>query len=296
MRKITLFFSILLVVELLAGCSCSAQSPEPATKLDYEKGFVCDSAALFYEGGTTVIRHLSQTPDLLTTTTPLGWIAYRVHHPAPTTEGQELQKLPLVVFLHGAGERGTDNEAQMRLCVPYLLSDAVQSHEPFRLLIPQCPEGVRWVETDWTLLKHDMPQEPSPQLLIVMKLIDEMVANGEVDPSRIYIMGISMGGFGTWDALQRWPERFAAAIPICGGGDPHYVFRLAEKPIRIFHGKKDKLVKVCRSQDMYDAIINSGGKNTSLTLYDNLGHFCWDQALQTPHLFEWLFSQTTNNE
>lgn len=272
MKKNNIVISIIMLVGLLLGNACSAQEGGSLqVRLEPARGLCEVSACEGGEDGSKCIR-------------------FRLHNPGPVSEGDTLEPLPLVIFLHGAGERGRDNEGQMRLCVPYLLSDEVQSKQRFRLLLPQCPEEYRWAETDWTLLRHTMPEHPSVPMEAVMAMLDRLIAEGMADPDRVYIMGISMGGFGTWDALQRWPERFAAAIAICGGGDPKYVDNVKKVPLKIFHGRKDKLVKVCRSQDMYDAIIGAGGKKASLKIYDNLGHFCWDEALKTPGLFEWLFS------
>lgn len=199
--------------------------------------------------------------------------------------------LPLVIFLHGAGERGSDNLAQLRLCVHYFLDDSIYSRYPFALLVPQCPEDQRWVNTDWTLLSHRMESTPTVQMRGVFYLIDSLLATGRYDPYRVYVVGISMGGFGVWDALQRRPQTFAAAIPVCGGGDPAYVDRLLDIPICVFHGERDKLVKPLRSHAMYDAVKHAGGHRIRLTTYSDLGHLCWDRTFSTPGLFHWLFTQ-----
>lgn len=206
---------------------------------------------------------------------------------AETTEGP----VPLVVFLHGAGERGNDNELQLRNCIHFFLDDTITTRYPFLLLVPQCPEEQRWVDTDWRLLEHEMDSVPTPQMQTVFALIDSLVDCGQADASRIYVSGISMGGYGTWDALQRRPETFAAAIAICGGGDPHYASAMKDVPVYIFHGLRDKLVKPIRSQQMYDALQAAGDTAAVYVAYPDLGHLCWDQAFATPGLFHWLFSK-----
>jgi predicted peptidase len=100
-----------------------------------------------------------------------------------------------------------------------------------------------------------------------------------------------MGGFGTWDALQRWPEKFAAAVPICGGGDPAYAEAMKAIPIYIFHGLQDGIVMPSRSIQMYDALGEAGNEDAILVTYPELGHGCWDEAFLTPGLFKWLFGE-----
>lgn len=206
---------------------------------------------------------------------------------ADSTEGA----LPLVVFLHGAGERGNNNTDQVRHCIRYFLDDTITACYPFLLMVPQCPTEQRWVNTDWKLLEHEMEPEPTAQMKAVFAVIDSLAADGGVDSSRIYISGISMGGYGTWDALQRHPEKFAAAIAICGGGDPHYAPEMKDVPVYIFHGLRDKLVKPVRSLQMYEALQAAGNTEVVYITYPDLGHLCWDRAFSTPGLFHWLFSK-----
>lgn len=202
----------------------------------------------------------------------------------------------LMIFLHGAGERGNDNQQQLRHCVGQLVNDSISSQYSYLLLLPQCPEEQRWVNTDWKLLSHRMEAHPTAQMRGVKQLIDSLSASGNIDTNKIYIIGISMGGFGVWDALQRYPGTFAAAIAICGGGDPAYAKRIKDTPLYIFHGDKDKLVKPVRSRQMYLALKKLRSKDMHYIHYAHLGHFCWDQALATPHLFHWLFSKKKHSQ
>lgn len=199
--------------------------------------------------------------------------------------------LPCVIFLHGAGERGHDNCAQLKHCIKYFLDDTVTSRYPFLLMVPQCPEDKRWVNTDWSLPEHTMDSVPTVELLGVMALLDSLVDVGAVDSTRVYICGISMGGFGTWDALQRWPEKFAAAIPICGGGDPAHANVMKDIPVYIFHGMRDGVVLPSRSMQMFNALVEAGNTKVILVTYPELGHVCWDEAFSTPGLFKWLFEK-----
>ncbi|MCR5645240.1 MAG: prolyl oligopeptidase family serine peptidase [Bacteroidales bacterium] len=199
--------------------------------------------------------------------------------------------LPLVIFLHGAGERGNDNVAQLTHCVRFFLDDTVTSRYPFLLMVPQCPEGKRWVNTDWSLPEHRTEPEPTTEMQSVFALTDSLIDSGIVDAQHVYICGISMGGFGVWDALQRQPQRFAAAIAICGGGDPACAEAIKNLPIYIFHGMRDGVVMPSRSTQMYDALKKAGNSKAVLVTYPDLGHECWDRAFSTPGIFQWLFDQ-----
>ena len=221
-----------------------------------------------------------------TDSAPLPYRLYCSNQAALTAEA-----VPLMVFLHGAGERGNDNSAQLTHCVNYFLDDTVTDRYPFLLLVPQCPDGKRWVNTDWSLPEHQMENEPTAELFCVMTLVDSLIDGGAVDPSRVYISGISMGGFGVWDALQRWPDKFAAAIPICGGGDPAYADRMKDIPVYIFHGLQDDIVMPSRSIQMYNALKTAGSQEALLVTYPDLAHGCWDEAFSNPGLFQWLFSK-----
>ena len=219
-------------------------------------------------------------------------LPYRLYRSVKAESTTEV--VPLVVFLHGAGERGNDNSNQLFHCIRFFLEDSVTNQYPFVLLVPQCPNEQRWVNTDWTLPEHQMEAEPTAQMKAVFALIDCLNGCGVTDPNRVYVCGISMGGFGVWDALQRRPETFAAGIAICGGGDPAYAKRMKDMPIYVFHGQKDKLVKPIRSAQMVNALRAAGNTKLKYVTYSQLGHLCWDQAFSTPGIFHWLFSQKKN--
>ena len=216
-------------------------------------------------------------------------LPYRLYHSQKTDSMTEA--LPLVIFLHGAGERGNDNCMQLKHCIKYFLDDTVTSRYPFLLMVPQCPNGKRWVNVDWSLPEHTMDSVPTAELHSVMAVLDSLVDIGTVDSTQVYICGISMGGFGTWDVLQRWPEKFAAAIPICGGGDPAYAHAMKAIPIYVFHGMLDGAVMPSRSIQMYNALREVGNEEAILVTYPELGHLCWDEAFSTPGLFGWLFGK-----
>lgn len=214
-----------------------------------------------------------------------GELKYRLLTPAKIEEGK---KYPLVIFLHGAGERGSDNAAQLKHGVTDFVRH--QADFPCFLIAPQCPEGKRWVEVDWSAPSHDQPEKPGDQMAMVRELIDRTVAEKPVDASRIYITGLSMGGYGTWDAIARYPDLFAAAAPICGGGDPKHAKAIKDLPIWCFHGDQDQAVKVERSRQMIEAIKSAGGE-PKYTEYPGVAHDSWTRTYANDEFFAWLFAQ-----
>ena len=214
-------------------------------------------------------------------------LPYRLLKP---TNYDKSKKYPLVLFLHGAGERGTDNRKQLIHGIADFSSAEALEKRPCFLVAPQCPSGKRWVEVDWSSKSHKMPAKPSDAMRLTMELLDALEKEFSIDKSRVYVTGLSMGGYGTWDAIQRYPKRFAAAIPICGGGDASNVEMVANKPIWVFHGDKDNAVPVSRSRDMVEALKKAGGK-VRYTEYKNVGHNSWAATYRDPKVHEWLFEQ-----
>jgi len=217
---------------------------------------------------------------------------------SPETEkpdwGREEKKFPLVIFFHGAGERGNDNEKQLIHGTKLFADKANFEKNPCFFIAPQCPEEMQWVDVSWKLKEHSMPESPSQNMQLVLDLIEKMINEYPIDTNRIYVSGLSMGGFAVWDIISRYPDKFAAAIPICGGGDEEYAMELVNIPIWAFHGGKDKLVLTSRSQNMIYAIENAGG-SPKYTEYPKLGHLSWNAAYAEPELLNWLFSQSLKN-
>lgn len=181
------------------------------------------------------------------------------------------KKWPLVVFLHGAGERGGDLEVLKKHGPPKLVQEGRKF--PFILAAPQCPTDQWW------------PDEP------VLELIDHLQASLHVDPNRIILTGLSMGGYGTWAFAARAPERFAAIVPICGGGTPYLMRRLTKLPIWVFHGGKDPVVALEESDRLVNALKKNGAQNVQFTIYPEAGHDSWTQAYATDSLYEWMMAQ-----
>jgi len=197
---------------------------------------------------------------------------------------------PLVVFLHGAGERGTDNKAQLVHVVSIFCKPENRRDFPCFVLVPQCPQDQQWVKTPWAASRGSQPKQPSWPMALVLQLINALEKENSIDSKRLYVMGISMGGYGTWDVVSRHPERFAAAVPICGGGDETKAAAIAAIPIWAFHGAKDDVVKPIRSRNMVAAMKKAGGQ-PKYTEYPDAGHDSWSQASAEKELLPWLFEQ-----
>ncbi len=201
-------------------------------------------------------------------------------------------KYPLVIFLHGAGERGTDNERQLQHCVRDFAKPAIREQHPCFVVAPQCDNAYRWCEVDWGDPKpHQTPKEPSVPMGLLIALLPTLDKEFSIDPSRLYVTGLSMGGFGTWDLVTRFPQRFAAAAPICGGADNSAAPALAALPIWVFHGAVDNVVHPERSRTMVAALKAAGSTQVKYTEYPGVGHGCWGNAFAEPDYFTWLFAQ-----
>lgn len=200
------------------------------------------------------------------------------------------KKYPLVLFLHGAGERGNNNQAQLVHGAPLFQTPQVRKDFPCFVIAPQCPEGKKWVEIDWAADSGVQPAQPSDPMQLVVELLLHLPQEFSIDAQRVYVTGLSMGGFGTWDLITRYPNRFAAAAPICGGGDANVAAKAVKTPIWAFHSSDDPVVKVIRSRAMIDALRQAGGK-PRYTEYEGLGHFSWGKAYSEPELLTWMFSQ-----
>ncbi|HNF95988.1 MAG TPA: PHB depolymerase family esterase [Pseudomonadota bacterium] len=217
-------------------------------------------------------------------------LPYRLLTPAASDAPTE--KVPLVVFLHGAGERGDDNCAQLQHGVAEFLSaDDRRSAYPCFYLVPQCPSGLRWVEVNWDAPQHQLPDSPSRPLQLLLRLIDRLARDPRIDSSRIYLLGLSMGGFGVWDLLCRRPQLVAAAVIICGGGDEQQAAKMAHIPQWVFHGAQDAVVSVSRSRNMVHALQKAGGQPRYVE-YPMVAHDAWGPALREPELIPWLWRQT----
>jgi predicted peptidase len=209
-----------------------------------------------------------------------------------TPDYDTVRKYPLVIFLHGSGERGNDNETQLKWGVMNFATDQMMATHPAIVIAPQCPEKMGWSNFSRTSNSTEMHLQPEPSkpMELLIGLIHELFKKLPIDSNRIYITGLSMGGFGTYDAIERYPDLFAAAIPVCGGGDVSKASTIAHIPIWNLHGAEDAAVNPRNSTEMMEALMKAGA-HPGFTFYPEVGHFSWLAAYSDPLVLEWLFRQ-----
>lgn len=241
--------------------------------------------------GSAWAQAVGELRDLLTAETfgnPAGpRLLYRQYFPTNLAADA---KVPLVLFFHGAGERGTNNTAQLVHGVGPLVRYSRSRKTPIALIAPQCPPGRQWVDTPWGGLAHRMAKRPSTQMKLAMELLADRIRTLPVDTNRIYVTGISMGGYGTWDLIQREPDLFAAALPVCGGGDATLAWRLRDLPVWASHGSADPVVPVARSRSMVSALWACDGKIRYREI-PGAGHAVWGPVYDDEKVLDWFFSQ-----
>lgn len=199
-----------------------------------------------------------------------------------------ISKYPLVIFLHGAGERGNDNESQLKWGVMnFATQQNMKMYRPI-VIAPQCPKNMSW--GNFSDKNMSLDQSPTAPMKLLIELINQTILKFPVDTNRIYITGLSMGGFGTFDAISRYPNLFAAAVPVCGGGDASKAQLFSHIPIWIFHGALDGTVNPVLSRDMVEALTKAGA-HPGYTQYPETGHFSWIAAYSDTMMMEWLFRQ-----
>ena len=239
---------------------------------------VCASAVDVYEAFTKETFEYEGTK-----------LPYRLYVPE---DFDATKKYPLVLFLHGAGERGEDNEAQLKNAVQILFDREDKLIQDAIVVAPQCPVDNQWVDTPWENGNYSVAEIPeSNELATAVELVKSLADIYPCDPARLYVMGISMGGFGTWDVLMRHNDIFAAGIPICGGADPEMAEIFMETPVFTFHGTADTTVPYDGTAEMVGTIEDLGSRVVNFISYNNDGHGIWDKAAREEGLMEWLFSQ-----
>ena len=198
---------------------------------------------------------------------------------------EKQKKYPLVLYLHGGGGRGDDNRKQVEggneYIVDLLVSHSTQAKNPSIVVIPQAPDD-GWVGADTIT--------PTRYLSLVLDLIKDLESSYSIDVHRRYVLGQSMGGLGTFAILTMQPNLFAAAVPVCGGGDESKAAQIAHIPIWAFHGELDEAVTVERSRNMVAALTKAGG-HPKYTEYKGEGHVIWTKVVLEPELVPWMFSQ-----
>jgi len=223
-----------------------------------------------------------------------GTIPYRLHIPEGGAKGA-----PVVLFMHGAGERGTDNTLPLRAALDVFAKCNPETKSAV-FIVPQCPRGGTpddptehtWIEFPWDLGSYSVDKTPETwELKAVVELLKKNVAELEADADRVYVMGLSMGGFATWDLIMRHGELFAAAMPICGAGDPTKAEQIKDIPIRTFHGDVDDTVPPKGTREMAAALKAAGARDFEYVEFPGIGHWSWDSACSYPGIGAWMFSQ-----
>lgn len=205
---------------------------------------------------------MSSTQQQVTSTNSYNYLLF-----LPDCNGIPQPLLPTILFLHGAGERGSDLDEVKKHGVAKIVEE--QLDFPFIVISPQCPRDQYW----------------SVEKLSV--LVDEVIASYPVDLDRVYLTGLSMGGYGTWHLAAAQPQRFAAIAPICGGGNPTQAAKLKNLPVWAFHGAKDDVVPLSESEIMVFALQGCGG-NVKFTVYPEAKHDSWAQTYNNPELYQWF--------
>lgn len=222
-------------------------------------------------------------------------LRYRIMYPL---NFDATKKYPLVLFLHGSGERGNNNETQLVHGGKLFAKEENRIKFPAIVIFPQCSQEGFWASIKReknadgsNQFEFDPKSDPTKPMELTIKLVKQTLKEEYIDKNRVYVGGLSMGGMGTFEILYRCPKVFAAAIPICGGGNPECVGKYAKRvKIWVFHGAKDDVVLPEYSKKMVAAIKSKGG-DVNLTIYPDANHNSWDSAFAEPNLLPWLFSK-----
>jgi predicted peptidase len=225
-----------------------------------------------------------------------GTLPYRILMPKDYDPQKEY---PLILFLHGSGERGSDNEKQLTHGGSYFASDSIRDNYPAIVVFPQCKAGESWNNSRYTIsdqvrdfvfpidIEYNLHQD------LLVKLLKQLTDSLAVDRARVYAGGLSMGGMGTFELVQRNPDTFAAAFAICGGAHPEIASRISGTPWWLFHGEDDDVVPARWSEKIYEALLKEGAE-VHLTLYPGVKHESWNNAFAEPGLMDWLLSKKLN--
>lgn len=263
----------IFVLVLLFALPLFAEEPAPGKQV--VQSLELPASTSHWDMGKTGIVGIGEPSPLDDSKTDT--MRYWIYLPLDYEKQAEADGAPLLLFLHGAGERGNEPEHIDRVKVhgpPKLLDKPeFQKNWPCVTVSPQCKINFCW----------------SPEQL--MLLLDHIEKNFKIDKKRIYVSGISMGGFGSWMCLREAPTRFAAAAPICGGAKVEWAEKFVEIPIWNFHGNKDGAVPMAKSEAIVDAVRNLGGRKIIFTVYEGGGHDVWSRTYDNQLLYDWLFSQ-----
>ena len=196
-----------------------------------------------------------------------------------------------MLFFHGAGSVGEENFLQMRIPGQPFASYVKEHRLKTVLLFPQCRAEHKWVDVPWGDLSHDLPEKPSMHMKPAIELLQSAIAEFDPDPSRIYVGGISMGGYGAWDIASRMPETFSAVLAICGGADVKQAPKLRHLRVCVYHGALDTTVPTSRSRDMVNALRNAGCREVLYNELPDEAHNAWEAAFADETALDFIFRQ-----
>lgn len=216
-------------------------------------------------------------------------LPYRMLTPATIHSGE---KYPLVLFLHGSGERGNDNEKQLTYGASTFSNPANVDKYPAFVVFPQCKDKT-WTERFTP--QSFMPGAPTPEISkleeALIAMVEDLELSYPIDTNRVYVVGLSMGGIATYDLVCRYPEKFAAAVPICGAINPERLDSAKDVSFLIFHGEEDDQIPSICGREAYKS-LNAVGAKVDYVEFAGMGHECWSAAFNYPSFLPWLFSQT----
>lgn len=253
---------------------------------------ICVSIPLFSQSVSAKINVEKEAQSLVYTSAEFKnyKIPYRLYIPADYDSGKQY---PVLFFLHGAGERGSDNTKQFVNAVPYLFHYKENLLKETIIVAPQCPTNEQWVDYPWSNENYSTESvKESKALKTAVAILENVLGEYSCDRDRVYAFGISMGGYGVWDLLARHGELFAAGVPICGGGPINCAEALADIPIWTYHSTNDGIVKYAGTEKMYKAISAFGKGKITFTPVDSSDHAAaWNKASSNKDLIEWLYAQ-----
>lgn len=284
----------ILTTEILVTIRNGNWSTEPRKDFMYHKSAYKDVSYVDYvlskkQSGLTQDILLSFFDKCIFEARDGTVIPYRIYIPYDYDASKEY---PVLTIFHGAGERGTDNVSQMKHMLLNMFSNDDSPLWDSIVVCPQCPGNDQWVDTPWENGNYSVESvEESNELKAVLEIMDWLERNYSTDVDRYYLAGLSMGGFAVWDLLMRHPEKFAGAVPLCGGADYTQAEKLVNMPIYTIHGTNDGDVPISGTQQIVDALKALGSKIE----YEELagyGHNVWDYASKKAEIWTWLFEQT----
>ncbi len=254
--------------------STNSQTPSSTESVHPEK--VTEIYSVQYENRYQTTDNIK---DTFYDTQSGNTLPYRLYIPKDYTP---TKKYPIILFLHGAGETGTDNARQLNNLNSMFEYNGDIVSEAFIL----CPQSAGWWDLD-----RDRQNDNNGSLGSAVHLLKEIMQKYSCDSNRVYVTGLSMGGYATWDLLERFGDMFAAGVPICGGGNHYNGAAYVDIPIMIYHGTADTTVSFSNSKRMYDAIVQAGGQKVGFIQLEGYGHNTWDYAFADREMFYWMFAQ-----